>query len=831
VIGNELGPYRVLQELGTGGMGSVYKAELCGPVADLPAGSIVALKVLHPHMVAAEGVFERFQREAQVGMRIVHDNVVRTFDVGQCEDASGTVHYLAMEFVEGQTLRELLDELGTIPEQLCRHIGVEVVRGLVELHRNNVIHRDLKPENVLITKDEVVKVMDLGVARLAEEAIKLSQTGQFIGSLVYAAPEQFMGGKDIDGRADLYSLGLVLYELSTSQNPFDAEDIGAIIERKLREEAPDVPAVLRPAAEVNPQLSPYFEQVTRALVRKECDERIACAEDLLAILVDGEDSAWWRERARAIRSETRRPLRRIRIPRETALYGRDKEIAQIHRLFESAAAGDGKALLLEGEAGIGKTRLIDEFVGQIEQGGMEVNFLFGGYPPSGAATADGAFSTAYREHFDSSGLEDSLGGYLRDTPLLVPALAALLRGEPTPDGAEPLTRSSMQTVFVHLTAALASEKPTIVVIDDLHFAPEEGRALFAALAMAAPGKRLLLIGSTRPGMDEEWTLGLTQQSHVDRMALPRLGREELVSLLNDSFGSPNLAEQLADRIGTKSDGNPFFIFELIRDLREGNLIEAVGSGTWVSTRVLRDLRVPSTVMDLIAARMSGLSEEDREILDVAACCGHEFDPGLVAEAVGIRRIPFLRTLGRIERERKLIRSVGRKYVFDHHQVQEVIYSGLPEPLRCEYHAVIAETMEEREEAADLEPAELEGNVAIQLAEHFVKGARVKEGSSGDLPRRTCRRSAEGRARRRTRDPRCRTRDDAAEAEPGARRARPARRRDHGSRRGAEDHRGTRRCGAALERVAQHRLADDPRGATGQGGRDAARSAAARQRIG
>ena len=141
------------------------------------------------------------------------------------------------------------------------------------------------------------------------------------------------------------------------------------------------------------------------------------------------------------------------MPRETALYGREDNQATLNALFQKAKDGDGQVVLVEGEAGIGKTRLVDEFVGHLQQRGEDINFLFGSYPPGGAATASGAFSTAYREQFGDAGLEETLAPYLMPTPVLIPAFAALLRGETSPDGAEPLTKDSLQTVFVHATRA------------------------------------------------------------------------------------------------------------------------------------------------------------------------------------------------------------------------------------------------------------------------------------------------------------------------------------------------------------------------------------------
>ena len=217
------------------------------------------------------------------------------------------------------------------------------------------------------------------------------------------------------------------------------------------------------------------------------------------MLAAGEDAPWWQDRAAAMRRETKRPLRRIRIPRETALFGREADVAALVERYREAKAGDGRVVLVEGEAGIGKTRLVDELVARLRSEGEDLEFLFGSYPPGGAATGAGALSTAYREHFGSEDLVDTLRAVLPATSVLAPAFAALLRGEPTPPGTEPLTKESLHTVFVHATRALAARRPTVVLIDDLHFAPDEGLALFTSLALAVPEHPILLIGAFRPG--------------------------------------------------------------------------------------------------------------------------------------------------------------------------------------------------------------------------------------------------------------------------------------------------------------------------------------------
>jgi tetratricopeptide (TPR) repeat protein len=714
--GAVLGSCRVEQELGSGGMGKVYRARVVGAAPGLEVGQPVAIKVVHPHLLETPGFFKRFLREAQIGQQVRHANVVRTFDCDAVRQGGTDHHFLVMELVDGQTLRDLHAELGQVPEELCRHIGREIARGLAAIHAAGVIHRDLKPENVMITHDQVVKVMDLGVARLQEEIVRLSRSGHFVGSLEYAAPEQFReGGTTTDARTDLYALGVVLYELSTGQHPHRDEDPRRVLRRILDDEP-------RRAGEVNPQLSAFFEEVVHGLLAKDPEQRFGTADELALVLEQGERSRWWSSRAKAMRLETRRPLRRIRIPRETALYGREDDLERLRSLHARACAGDGQVLLLEGEAGIGKTRLVDEFVSGLRAAGEDLNFLFGSYPPGGAATAAGAFSTAYREHFGHHGLEGTLRGYLGGSSLLIPGFAAILRGDVLPQDAEALTKDSLQTVFVRVTRGLAEERPTIVLIEDLHFAPDEGLALFASLALVAPGCRLLLIGTTRRGLPESWTAPVERLDQVTKHVLSRLGPKHLVNLLEDAFRSERLARELAANIAVKSDGNPLFAFEIIRGLREGRLITQADDGSWSSAEAIERIAVPSTILDLIQARIADASAEERDLLAVASCCGFEFDATLVGDAVGLERIPTLRLFARIENVHALVRCVGERFVFDHHQVQEALYGGLPPPLAREYHAALARAIERREgiDARDL--AGIDGSVAVQLCEHWFAGA-------------------------------------------------------------------------------------------------------------
>jgi tetratricopeptide (TPR) repeat protein len=715
LLGRRLGRYRLESELGSGGMGSVYTATDDEEARTSGRRARYAVKVVHPHLVERPGFAGRFEREGAIGRRVRHANVVETYDFGVTVDGAARVLWLAMEYVEGRTLRELIDDRERLPEDLCRHVGREVANALAAIHAAGAVHRDLKPENVLITSGHVVKVMDLGVAALTDEEMRLSQTGAFVGSIRCAAPEQLERRGAVDARTDLHALGLLLYELATGVHPFDGEEFAAVV-RRLLDERPRRIGVL------DPQLSPLLEELVAQLLEKDPARRVQTAAEVALILEQGEESEWWRARSNAIRRETRRPLRRIRLARETDVHGRDAEFSRLRALFKKAEAGDGQVVLVEGEAGIGKSRLVDEFAVSLWTSGADFDFLFGGYPPGGAATASGAFSGAYGEHLgcDVAAIRE----VLPQTPLLAPAFAALLSGDKAPESAERLTKDSMQTVFVHATRSLAARRTTIVLIDDLHFAPEEGRALFAALALAVAGHRILLVGTARPEIDPKW-LTAVERIGATRIALDRLGAKDLVGLLRDALRSEHLAEELAGKIATKSDGNPFFVFEILRALRDGSLIARRDDGTWIRTSEIREIKVPSTVVDLVQSRISGLGLDDRNVLEAAACVGFEFDPALVAAVLPLPLIPLLQRLGQIEKSHRLVRSVGRRFAFDHHQVAEVLSVGLSPPLREAYHARIAEAVESQSGALALDPSSLDGALCVELATHFFEGALGK----------------------------------------------------------------------------------------------------------
>ena len=680
MIGSVVGPYRVDRELGAGGMGTVYAATLERAVAGLAAGSTVALKVVHPHLLQSPGFFKRFLREARIGQKVDHENVVRTFDFDAYEVDGETHHCLAMEYVEGQTLRDLLEELGSVPEDLCRHVGAEMAKGLAAIHAAGAVHRDIKPENVLITPDHVIKLMDLGVARLIDESVRLSQTGAFVGSVHYAAPEQF-GGAGIDGRADLHALGITLFELATGRHPFDADELPDVIRRVLHDRPPRV------CDEVE-GVSSFFADVVDALVEKAADARVASADLLLRILGDGERSPWWRDRAQSLAADRARRVRRLSVRRETPVVGRDAQLATLEAAFGRARDGHGAVVLVEGEAGIGKSRLVDELVRRLLDRGEDLNFLCGGFTPAAGAGRDGV-ATAFSEFLGPGGAREHLPGMA----VVAPSFDAFVRGETPPEGSPVLQPASVRTCFVRVLRSIAAERPTILLVDDLHFASQEALDLFLSLTLAVPDHPVLIIGTMRPGVSPQWLANVSVHAHVQRMDVARLVTGDLVQLLEASLRSRTLAEDLARLLSDKADGNPFFVFEMLRALRDdGRLVER-SDGSWISSAVLGDIRVPASIADIVRGRLADLSEEERELLEIASCHGFRFDARLIAHALGQPALRVLQSLARVGRRLNLVRASGDRFEFDHHQIHEALYGELLDPLAREYHAMLAEALE------------------------------------------------------------------------------------------------------------------------------------------
>ncbi|MBA3969405.1 MAG: protein kinase, partial [Gemmatimonadetes bacterium] len=262
--GRTIGRYHILEKLGSGGMGVVYKAR------DLRLERIVALKFLPPHLSADERAKERFLVEAQAAAALDHPNICTIHEIGETDDGH---LFLAMPFYGGETLKRRLAQ-GALPPEQAIDIAIQVAQGLARAHDRGIVHRDIKPANLVVTGEGIVKIVDFGVAKLAD--VSLTNPGMTPGTVAYMSPEQARGD-EVDGRTDLWSLGVVLYEMLSGERPFRGVHDGVLLHTIQTSEP-------QPITALRPGIATALEQVVDRALAKDREERYPTARDLVQAL-------------------------------------------------------------------------------------------------------------------------------------------------------------------------------------------------------------------------------------------------------------------------------------------------------------------------------------------------------------------------------------------------------------------------------------------------------------------------------------------------------------------------------------------------------------------
>src|SRR5882672_741617 len=660
----QISHYRIESTLGQGGMGVVYLAE------DLVLRRRVALKFLTPELARDPDARRRFLNEGRAAATLGHPNAAVLYEVG----TEGDDLFLAMEYVPGVSLRELLAD-GPLQWVEVLDSALEILAALREAHAKGIIHRDIKSQNVRRTPDGRIKVLDFGLAKIVGGST-ITREGSIIGTVAYMSPQQVVG-EDLDGRSDLYSLGIVMYELLTARLPFSGDQEVAVAHAVLHED----PITIR---ELAPEVPAELEHIVFKAMMKSVSSRYQSAEEMAEDLTrfrehDRRRRAGIHEEVDLIANQDVSDVRRERFL--APLVGRGPMLERIRGCLREARSGEGVAVCVAGEAGVGKTRLLEEIQHTCRREGARVIVsacLFGG-----SASSYFPFAEAFRHYFALRGVTSAaaLQTFLFDrTPRLggsLPVLNRFLRFTFAANG--PTSEEELWEVLDQLLAFIADERPLVLVIEDLQWADEASLRLFHFLARRVPRRRHLLVGTyrpeeivTEPGEKAHPLPGLLQllsrEERFERIELPRLRRDDVREILDRLYPAHTWGDDFPSLLYRETEGNPFFLVEILKLLVSERVLEELQS-RWVLHTTVDKISIPEKVFDVVMRRLGRLGPREREILELGAVEGDVFHSGTILRGLRIERMALLKALQFLEQVHHLIHAAGPQYHFDHSKIR------------------------------------------------------------------------------------------------------------------------------------------------------------------
>ncbi|MBI2572199.1 MAG: tetratricopeptide repeat protein [Candidatus Schekmanbacteria bacterium] len=724
-VPERLGPYLIEQVVGRGGMGVVFQGR------HAQTGELAAIKAV---TAVAASHLENLRQEIRALARVRHPGVVRVVDQGITEG----IPWFAMELVPGQTLRQHCRALGldwsedealafsmrTPPETYRTLLTIlrRVCRVLAYLHGLGIVHGDVKPDNILLTAHETPVLVDFGLGifgceRLGRDILRIRQTLE--GSAWYVSPEQIRD-EVIDARTDLYSLGIVMYEIFTGTPPFPGPTVLAVTTAKLEADPP------APSAIVD-DFPPGLERLILNLLAREPSQRIGFAD-----LVAGELARLGAKKGVWAASHVAHPY-----VYRSRLIGRQAEARALLDHADAHARGAGRVVLVGGAAGTGKTRMVMDFGQALAHRGT---LVLSGQCLDGARTSLGAFRGPAQRIADLC-LE---GGRMYAAQLLgyrgpilaryLPVLAGLVDREDEPEEVVPLPaeaeRLRLFGALLEVLAALARARPLLIIIDDLQWADELSVEFLEFLTRRDALARhcVLIVGTYRTAEAGPSFAAFARAPGQARIELGALERSAVADILCDMLASRQLPRRLVESIYRLSEGNPLCLVEYVRSGVEQAFLWRDEAGAWQfaetiavspNAQGLDATPLPASLDHLLEWRLSAVPKEARRLLNALAVCGREAPLAWLRALLAGRGEELDGAVECLVQRRIADIGSGEQLCFCHDQLRETAYSRIPLPERRAWHAALARHL-------SAQRADDESERAGVLARHWELAGELNE---------------------------------------------------------------------------------------------------------
>jgi tetratricopeptide (TPR) repeat protein len=692
------GRYQVKKFLGEGGKKKVYLAH------DTVLDRDVAFALIKTEKLDNEAR-TRIKREAQAMGRLGdHPNIITVFDLGEHEGQP----YMVLPLLSGGDVEGLIEKAPEHRLSIEQTIAIakSLCLGLEYAHSKRIVHRDLKPGNVWLSADGTVKIGDFGLA-LAMDLPRLTQPGMMVGTLHYMPPEQAMGG-EVTAKADLYSLGAMLYEMVTGRPPFVGDDPVTVIGQHIN--TPPVSPTWHRA-----DLPPALEALILQLLEKDPQRRPASASDVYQALESIEAGKVEKEPSQEAPTLAQSPIYR------RVFVGREAELRQLQSAFDGAMSGQGALLIVVGEPGIGKTALCEQLSTYVTMRGGKT--LVGHCYEEGSLSLPYlAFVEALRSYVLSREIKDlrkELGRGAADVARIVSEIRERLKIKLQPPSDPEEARYRLLQAVTSFLSNAATVQPLLVVLEDLHDADKGTLDMLTYVSRNLAGTRLLIVGTYRDvEVDRSHPLSaalaeLRRVSTYGRVLLRGLNADEVRQMLWSLTGE-DLPWGFAEAVHRQTEGNPLFVQEVVRYLAEEGLVTRE-EGRWRPTgETPLAMSIPEGLRDVIGKRLSLLSPECNRLLSVAAVIGREFALDTLKSVTNLKEDIFVNALKEavklsVLEERSQVSLV--RYRFTHAFFRQTLYEEMIAPQRLQLHQQVARSLERQY-------AKRPEEHAAELAEHF-----------------------------------------------------------------------------------------------------------------